>query len=438
MTPSALLSPLSLSQEIKTVLARSFMETFPTYESVPMAVLRDEAWEKEKEQEVALVDLGTLWLAAWEHLSTNQNPDAVWRTLHIIKGNVPYLLATESSGSSPADPEVTLALRSASTRLITCLRELSTLRPSALAERLPFFSSCFAGLETVLPVPHIPELPDPLIAWDATLRMFRHDKHFVREIIHSLIESQEELLVEVTAALKCRKLDQVLEIAKTIAENSSTIASSVTDLAEDFAAKAKQAATVEGLEETPASLTDLTEALDTLRSAHDQMSLYVRHSFPDGQVEEEVVGLPKKELVAEVLIVDDESCARNTTNFLVKKTCGCTVAFSDSGEHAVSRIKSGERFHVILMDWGMGEMNGTQATQQIFSILDADGEDDFPRARIFGVTSEVDDAQIVREFTDAGASDVFGNPLSRPARHAILGAVKRSRNRLTYIEYLKS
>ena len=95
------------------------------------------------------------------------------------------------------------------------------------------------------------------------------------------------------------------------------------------------------------------EVADNLRNfhytlAHVEDDGFIYTQMPDGRI----------------LIVDDVE-----VNLFVAagvmEPYGLTIDMADSGQEAVEKIKAGEQYHVIFMDYMMPQMNGLQATQAI-------------------------------------------------------------------------
>ncbi|KAI3901348.1 hypothetical protein MKW92_024663 [Papaver armeniacum] len=103
------------------------------------------------------------------------------------------------------------------------------------------------------------------------------------------------------------------------------------------------------------------------------------------------------------LVVDDSQLLRKIHCRLLQ-SFGMQTREADNGLEAVKLLKSGEIFDVILMDYGMPDMTGAEATQTIRGMG--------VTSLVLGVSAESDGA-IREEFMKSGLDHLFNKPLTR-------------------------
>ncbi len=96
-----------------------------------------------------------------------------------------------------------------------------------------------------------------------------------------------------------------------------------------------------------------------------------------------------------ILIVDDHKIIRDGLRLLVEREPDlCVIGEADNGRDACEMVRSTVP-HVLLMDVGMPEMNGMEATRRI--------HEEFPAIRILALTMHAD-RQYLQEMLRAGAA----------------------------------
>lgn len=122
--------------------------------------------------------------------------------------------------------------------------------------------------------------------------------------------------------------------------------------------------------------------------------------------------LPQVNEPADVLVVDDNDPSRKLAVALIKAN-GYIAECSNSGRDAISRIRSGKRYSLILMDIVMPDMSGLEAITQIRQIE--------PQAKFAVLTS---DAALQEEVLTLGVKDFIVKPMTPDSIKKLLARLR--------------
>lgn len=121
-----------------------------------------------------------------------------------------------------------------------------------------------------------------------------------------------------------------------------------------------------------------------------------------------------KDPQATVLLVEDTAIAAIAAS-LTLKTFQCSVDIAKNGAEAV-KMAENKHYDLILMDIGLPDFSGIEATKKIRQLKDADKS----QTPIIALTGHADDGQKRQECIDAGMLDVLTKPLQTLALEPIL------------------
>ncbi len=123
-----------------------------------------------------------------------------------------------------------------------------------------------------------------------------------------------------------------------------------------------------------------------------------------------------QDATASILIVEDNAIAAMAAK-LAFKPFNCHIDMAGSGTEAVAMAEK-ERYDLILMDVGLPDFSGIEATQQIRALNDRSKA----QVPIVALTGHADNAEIHQDAIDAGMQEILIKPLQRSALETILEA----------------
>lgn len=118
--------------------------------------------------------------------------------------------------------------------------------------------------------------------------------------------------------------------------------------------------------------------------------------------------------VFSVLVVEDNTLAAMAVKITLD-SFNCIIDVAENGEEAIKKAES-SIYDFILMDVGLPDMDGTEATKMIRALEDK-GKSSVP---IIALTGHSDEGKRREECLNAGMQEVFGKPLQRLAVESIL------------------
>ena len=119
---------------------------------------------------------------------------------------------------------------------------------------------------------------------------------------------------------------------------------------------------------------------------------------------------------ASILIVEDNLIAAMAAK-LAFKPFNCHIDMAESGAEAVAMVEK-NGYDLILMDVGLPDFSGIEATQQIRALNDRSKA----QVPIVALTGHADNAEIHQDAIDAGMQEILIKPLQRSALETILEA----------------
>ncbi|AAO90323.2 PAS domain-containing hybrid sensor histidine kinase/response regulator [Coxiella burnetii] len=125
-------------------------------------------------------------------------------------------------------------------------------------------------------------------------------------------------------------------------------------------------------------------------------------------------GAKPSETALSVLVVEDNALAA-TAVAVVLKPFNCAVDFAESGAQAIEKARKGI-YDLILMDVGLPDISGIEATQRIRAMEDKAKA----QVPIIALTGHADNGEKRQECLEAGMQEVLSKPLQRLAIESTL------------------
>lgn len=135
-----------------------------------------------------------------------------------------------------------------------------------------------------------------------------------------------------------------------------------------------------------------------------------------------------------ILLVDDDRMNQFVARTFLVKKWGCQVTTANNGKEALEILRS-EKFHIILMDTQMPEMDGAETTRNIRALTDVSVN----ATPIFAYSSAVESKEKAEALgmTDFTAKPINPEDLFLKVAHYVLGASDSSLPASTVTKNLK-